>query len=89
MMTLRKVSSINGILLRLKHWRHAAVCASETPRQAACDAERLECIAAYARSGYFNMSSVVDMFVFIPEIPLPSQRDGQRSCGRSIENHHD
>jgi hypothetical protein len=26
------------------------------------DAERLECIAAYARAGYFNMGYTLDMF---------------------------
>lgn len=47
------------------HWR--------TDRRATLpvhDAEQLERIAAYARSGYFHMGQTVDMFVYTPEIPL-------------------
>ncbi len=34
------------------------------------DPERLERIAVYARSGYFQMTCSVDMFSFTPEVPL-------------------
>lgn len=86
---LDRVRPLAGsILLRLKRWRHAPACAREAQRQAAYEAERLESIAVYARSGYFNMSGVVDMFVFIPEIPLQGRRDRHRSCNRSDEDGH-
>jgi hypothetical protein len=66
----------------LRRWssRPAAVSrASEAGQRelgpAMHDSERLECIAAYVRAGYFDMGYVADLFVFIPEIPLSDWRD--------------
>ncbi|CAN7740561.1 hypothetical protein LJR034_006581 [Caballeronia sp. LjRoot34] len=70
---------LGNILRRGPSRPAAAACASKAGQQEVGPAlhasERLECIAAYARAGYFDMGYVADLFVFIPEIPLSDWRD--------------
>jgi hypothetical protein len=66
--------------LRHRRSRHSTVdcgcdAVSQENGRTEHDSERLECIAAYARAGYFNMGYVSDLFVVTPEIPLNDRRE--------------
>jgi hypothetical protein len=52
--------------------RHQALQAA---RQMACADDRMQCITAYARGGYFHGGDALGMFAFVPEIPLENWRE--------------
>jgi hypothetical protein len=66
-------------LSRWRVGRSTKACAQEPVKSqggpVTHDAQRLECIAAYARAGYFDAGYVANLFVVTSEIPLNDPRE--------------